>query len=909
MPDWKQYVREQLNLPVLKRKLEDEIVEELATQLEDVYRDCVSSGMSEEEAEIRTRGHIEDWERLAEEIAGVAPVGVSDVAEIQFNRMEQGLRRRGFPWILFADLGWDLRHTLRTFRRSPGLTAILVLTLGLGIGANTAVFSIINALLLRPLPYPEPHELVTINHHYPTAGILAGVSAPGYRDYREKPGSFERVAVARQWSANLTGIGDPERVPGGLVTADYFETYGLTPIMGRSILIEEEIPGSDLTVVISHGFWTRRLGGVDDVIGRSIELNREAYRIIGVMPPDFEDFLNPNREFWVPLALPPDQFSDNYRITENYRLVARLKSDVTLPMAQEEMRAFAETIKASLPGTYPEDWALPVTSLDERAKGPYRATLLLLFGAAGFVLLIICANLANLLLARAMSRRKEVAIRGALGATRRRLIGQLLTESILLSVLGGVAGLILASWGIRALMAVPSSSLAGSAIGMDPLVLLFTLIVAVAAGILFGLAPAFQSVDRNLHRTLSRGGLASVSDHRGRKLRHSLVVAEFAIALILLSGAGLMIQSIARLRNADPGFKTEGILTASLRLPPAAYQDTATRVAFYDRLITTLEAMPGVHAAATTSIIPFSGNWSTTVFSIEGYVVDDSHPRPWGDIRIASPGFEEVLGVPILKGRFFDETDGSDTLPVALIDEVMADRYWPGEDPLGKRIGFGDPQDPEAQWFTIVGVIGHMAYEGMEADRRIQFYFNNFQIGQNVASLVIRTDGEPEAMTSALRSAVLAIDPNQPVSNVIALDALVTDSLGGRQFLMLLLALFAGFALLLAGLGIYGVLSQMVRERSREMGIRVAMGATRSELFRMVVGRGLLLSAVGLLAGIVGSLALTRFLQTQLYEISAFDPATILAVAMILFITALISIAVPGDRASRADPMVNLRAE
>jgi predicted permease len=735
------------------------------------------------------------------------------------------------------------------------------------------------------------------------------VSAPGFRDYRDRTQSFESVAITRGWSANLTGLGEPVRVAGSRVSSGYFETYGILPVIGRSFVPREDEPGSEHVVVISDGFWRRHLGSAPDVIGRTLALNDESYNVIGVMPPDFRDFYDRNREFWVPIALPPDAFGDNFRISENQYAVARTKPGVSVAAAAQEISDLAETIKAELPGTYPPGWTVRITSLHEWATSDYKATLLLLFGAVGFVLLITCANVANLLLARGVGRQKEIAIRKALGAARRRVVSQLLAESLLLSLLGGAAGLLLAGWGITSIVALGPDELASADIGLDLPVLLFTLGTSLAAGVLFGIVPALQGAGRDIQRILREGGQASQTDRSAKGLRRALTVSEFALALILLAGSALMIRTISRLGAVDPGFQPDHLLTAGIRIPEARYPDRESGNAFFDMLLSSLEAVPGVRSAGTTSVLPFGGSWGTSVFNIEGYIPDDNNPAPWGDIRVVSPSFARTLQMPLLRGRFFDLTDRPESQPVVVVDEEMASRFWPDQNPIGKRITFDDPQNPEARWLTVIGVVRHTLHAGLDDDIRVQLYFCNRQFGGTTATLVLRTETEPEALVPAVRRAVFSVDPNQPISNVMVMDDLITESMGNRRLLMQLLTVFSGLALLLASLGIYGIMAHMVRDRSRELGLRMALGATRPALFALVIKSGLTLAAVGLTLGIAGSFVATRLLQSQLYDVSATDPANLAVVATILLAVALLAICVPAGRAARVDPIDNLRAE
>ncbi|UCG89105.1 MAG: ABC transporter permease [Gemmatimonadota bacterium] len=808
----------------------------------------------------------------------------------------------------FGNCGLNLRLAWRGLTRRPLFTVVAATTLALGIGANTTVFSIVNSMLLHPLPYPEPEQLVTLNHIYPSQDLVVGVSPPGFRDYRDRTQSFESVAITRDGSATLTGAGEPVRVVGSRVSADYFRVYGVAPALGRSFLPEEDSPGNQHVLVISDGFWKLRLGGDPNVLDRSIVLNDESYHVVGVMPSGFEDFFNRDAEFWMPIALSPEQFGDDYRFTENQESVARLKPGITVAMATREVGNLAETILSEL-SRPSSDWSVRVTSLQEKKTAGYRPTLLVLFGAVGFVLLITCANVANLLLARAIGRQKEIAIRKALGASRGHVIGQLLAESLVLSCFGGAAALLIAYWSTGALVRFGPDVLASAEIVLDLRVLLFTLGVALVAGVLFGLAPAVQGARGDLQSTLREGGQASRADRSGNRLRHLLIVGEFAVALVLLACSGLMIRTISQLRQVDPGFNPDHVLTANILLPHARYPDATTRNAFYDQLMSELSATPGITDAATTSVLPFSGNWGTASFSVEGYVPRGDDPPIWGDIRFASAGFARAMQIPVLEGRFFDATDGPRSPPVAVVDNELARRFWPDENPIGKRVTFGDPTDPNATWFTVIGVVGHTLHAGLDDDVRIQLYFSSRQFWNHHATLVLRTDADPEAMAQTVRRAVFSVDPAQPIFDVRTMENLIEESMGNRQFLKTLLTLFSGLAILLASLGVYGVMSHTVRERSRELGLRTALGATRPALFTLVMKSGLGLAGVGSLLGVGAALMLTRLMESQLFGVDAIDPGTLFVAAGILLGVAGLAICIPANRAARMDPLENLRIE
>ena len=807
----------------------------------------------------------------------------------------------------------DIRQSFRRLRKQPGFTAVVLITLALGIGANTAIFSVVNTVLLRPLPYKQPSELVTIQHHYPSLQLDAPVSAPGFKAYHDNTRIFDGVAVEASWSANLTGVGEPVRLRGGRVSGEYFRTMGVPAALGRALLPEEDMPGRNHEVVISDGLWKRLFGAERSTVGRTISLNGEGYTIVGVMPPSFRDFWSHDVEIWTPLALTPDNFvADNYT-NEWLNLTARMKPGVTIDQATRDMHAFAEQLKRDNPGSFPDKWTLEVTSLDEIATGDIRPALLVLLGAVGFVLLIACANVANLLLARAAGRTKEVAIRSALGAERWDIIRQLLTESVVLSLIGGAIGLLIAYWSVRALVAVnPSNVPRIDELGLDGNVLLFTAIISLGTGLLFGMMPALQISRSDLQSTLREGGRGGGGERSGQRVRRVLVVAEVALALTLLVGAGLLVKSSARLSGVDPGFEPSDVLTFSLSLPAIEYPSDTAINAFYDAVLPAIERLPGVRAAGATSVMPFGGGWTTGSFNVEGYQPPPDANGPWGDIRIISPGFLETLKVPVLAGHIFTEQEARNPRPIAVVDEEFVRRFYKSPaDAIGKRIwrGSATPND-STRYVTIVGVVGHTKHEGLAAEARVQLYVPYEQFGgMSRMDIAVRTTGDPTRYANAIRGAVRSVDKDEPIANVRTLDDLVSSSMGQRRLSMTLLGVFAGIALLLAAVGIYGVMAYSVVQRTREMGLRMALGAKQSDVLALVLRQGMQLVLLGVVIGVLCALAITRVMASQLYSVRPTDPVTFISVALLLATIALVATLLPAWRATLVDPTVALREE
>jgi putative ABC transport system permease protein len=813
--------------------------------------------------------------------------------------------------MIMQTLWQDLRFGFRTLTRKPGFTVVAIIALALGIGANTAIFSVVNSVLLRPLAYQDPAALVVINHDYPKINLKASVSAIGYTHYRDNAKSFESVAAMTGGGFNLTGGGDPEQVNGALVTHNFFSALGARPALGRVFLPEEDQPGKNKVVALSHGFWQRRFGADPGIVNKTITINDENYTVVGVMPPSFQFGRELGRvvDLWTPIAFTREQLDYRRLTNENLTVIARLKPGVTIGQAQAELDAIAANLRQQyMPGADRSNWGLTTQYLSELVVGDIRLALWILMGIVGLVLLIACANVANLLLARAADRQKEMAIRTALGAGRRRVIRQLLTESALLALIGGAIGLLLAWLGINALVKVNQVQIPrASEIGVDWRALAFTLGVSLLTGFVFGLVPALQISKADLHETLKEGGRTGSSGARAW-VRNTLVVLEMALALVVLVSAGLLVRSFWRVQQVNPGFAPQNTLAMSLVLPATKYKEPVQRVNFYKEALQRIRALPGVQSAGATSILPLSGNNSSGSFQIEGRVTPQGQSSPHGDRWAATTDYFSTMRIPIIRGRFFDDRDTMESQPVAIIDETMARKYWPDEDPMGKRITF-QSRDNKPIWREIVGVVGHVKHKGLEGESRVQYYMPHSQTQNAFMSLVVRASGDPTSLTGAVRGAISGLDKDLPVFRVKTMEQFVSESMAQRRFAMALVGIFAAVALALACVGLYGVLSYSITQRLREIGIRMALGASGADVLRLVVGQGMLLALAGVALGSVAAFLLTRVMANLLFAVTAGDPLTFVTIAALLTLVALVACFAPARRATKVDPIVALRYE
>jgi putative ABC transport system permease protein len=800
----------------------------------------------------------------------------------------------------------DLRYAVRLLIKKPAFTVIVVAALALGIGANTAIFSVVNSILLRPLPYRDPSRLVMIWMNNKRMNVDEDIhSYPNYVDYRDQNQVFESMAAYSGVSLNLVGAAEPERVIGAAATASLFEVLGVEPQMGRVFTAEEEQIGRDKVVVLSYGLWRRRFGKDPNILGQNIQVSDVSRTVIGVMPPSFK-YPHKDAEIWVPLAV--DENRRAARGSFAYYAIGRLKPGVSIDQARAEMGSLASNFERQYPAIL-EGLGVNLVPLHQQVTSRVRPALLVLLGTVAIVLLIACANVANLLLARAAGREREIAIRTALGASRVRLIRQLLTESSLMALAGGTAGLLIAKWGLSVLIALSPEDIPRlDQIGIDGRVLGFTLLVSLVTGLLFGLVPALQASKPDLNESLKESGRSATAGVERRRVRSALVVLEVALSLVLLIGAGLMIKSFSRLQKVDLGFNPDRLVSMNIQLSRTKYEGPKA-AAFFRQLIDRVGAMPGVESAGAISAIFIDALPNSTNFTVEGKPPFPTAEQIETPVDLVTPTYFRTMGIALLKGREFTEQDGLETQPVAMINDTFARRFWPGEDPIGRRFKFGD-SGSDTPWMTIVGVVGDMRRTGLDVDVRCETFLPYTQrrfVG--FLSLVVRAKSDPGTIATAVRDLVWSLDPNQPVSHIRTMDQLLEGMMAQRRLNMVLFALFGGVALVLAAVGVYGVISYSVTQRTHEIGIRMALGADRADVLRLIVLNGMMLVIVGVAIGLLAAAALTRLMTALLFGVSATDPITFVAVSGILLGVALAACFVPALKAIRVDPMIALRYE
>jgi predicted permease len=797
-------------------------------------------------------------------------------------------------------------------RKNPGFTGVAVVTLALGIGANTAIFSVLDAVLLRPLPYSEPQQLVKLWSRFTGIGLpndQNDVSAPEFKEFQQLNQSFSDIAAINGGTFNIGVKGSPERVVGATVSPSLFHILGLQASLGRTFLPEEGQPGHDHEVLLGYGLWKRAFGARPDVIGSTIRVDAVPKTVVGVMPAGFD--YPQQSEIWGPLSFSPDDLNPNNRGNHGLEVLARIKPGLSFAQVRTDMDRMGKTMIEQNP-SYPYtkyDFGIILIPLLEETVGDVKTSLWVLMAAVGLVLLIACGNVANLLLVRASGRQRETAVRVALGAGPGRLARQLLTESTLLALFGGVAGLVVTRWALHGLIALSASALPRVVdTRIDVWALAFTLVVSLATGILFGLAPALQVRRAGSYDVLKTGRTTLSGPSNG--LRRALVVGEAALSLILLAGAGLLLRSFVQVLKVDPGFRPEGVLTMQIALPDAKYSKPELISSFYHNLLDSIERLPGVEAAGAVSALPLGGqNFSgTTTVDTAEVPFDDTTPE--ADERLVTPDYFKAMGIPLIRGRYFTDDDTASSPPVTIVDETMAQTYWPHEDPIGKRLHIGD-RKAQLPWMTVVGVVGHVRNRTLEARSRVEHYGPEGQgpFTSSSMGLAIHTFGNPMNMSTTVQKLVSSMDPDLPVYRVRTMSEVMGESVARRRLALILLAVFSGLALLLASIGIYGVTSYAVNQRQQEIGLRMALGARRGDVLSLVIGQGMLLTLAGLGIGLLAALALTRLMGSLLFAVRPADPLALGGAAVLLTLVALLAIFIPARRATKVDPMVALRYE
>ncbi len=900
MRDWHAYVRAHLSVDDLTPEREARIVREIATQLEDFCRDAAATGASDAAADAYARAQVADWTRLS------ADVRRADTPHVRprSDRLVSAIESRPTSFrggLMFAHAVRDARYAVRQLIKSPGFTIVAVLTLALGVGATTAIFSVVNGVLLRPLPYPDSDRLVRVHEVVPQYGLFS-VAPANFFDWRAQNSVFERLATYSGTSGTFTTENGPERVQGALVSWDMFELLRVAPILGTSFTAAQDEPGAPGVIMLSYGAWQQRFGGDPGVIGRSIVVSGAPATVVGVMP---QGFYFPTRvpEFWRPIGL---DAAKSTRGGHFLGVVARMKPGVTVDRANVEMKSIAERLAVQYPDSSAGESAL-VVSLQEQVVGAIRPALLTLFGAVGVVVLIACANVANLLLVRASVREKEIAIRTALGAGRRRLIVQMLSESLVLAIVGGTLGVLFGYLAIAPIQTLSAGSIPRVGdVTLDGTVLAFAAAASILTGVLFGLAPAWQASRASAGAVLKEGGRSSTTSG-GRWVRSGLLVAEVALSIILLTGAVLLLRSFDKLTSVDPGFRPESVLVYQVSLPAATYATPEKHQAFFRTLLERLEAQPGVQAAAVVQSLPLRGSYVLT-FDVRGRAPAKPGEEPSANYRAVSAHYIETLGIPVVRGRSFQPQDiVANGQKVALVDEAFVKKHFPNEDPIGQGLHIGNGVDG---YFDIIGVVGNVHYDSLDATTSPTMYVPMAQDDFSTMWVLARAKaGDPGQLAGPARLLVREMDSSLPTYSVNALAAIVSDSVAQRRFSMLLIALFAGVALFLAAVGLYGVVAYTVSQRTREIGLRMAIGAAPRQVLGMVLGGGMKLALIGVAIGIAGALVLARLVRTMLFDVAPSDPASYALTAIVLLVVAAIACYLPARRAMRVDPLVAMQAE
>jgi putative ABC transport system permease protein len=876
------------------------------TRIKSLLRNFFAKQNNDRELDDELRSYID---QLAEDKirAGMKPEEARRAARIELGGVEQvkeNVREiRVGAW--FDSFLQDLRYGARMLRKNPGFTAVAVLTLALGIGANTAMFSVINAVLLRPLPYTNPQQLLVLQELSPSVGVHSP-SYPDFLDWRKQSKTMPQMAALNNRSFNLSGVAQPENINGYAVSPNCLSLFGVRPILGRDFLPSEETPGTAPVALLSYALWQSHFGADPNISGKNLTLDGQTFAIVGVLPPNIR-FLD-QTDLLAPIGVWAGEMM-NRGDRGDMAGIGRLAPGASVAQARAEM----DTIAANLRKEYPINAGISVsvTPLRVELAGDARPAILVLFGAVVFVLLIACVNVANLFLARSAARAREIAVRQACGASSQRLVRQMLTESFVLAVFGGGLGIAAGALGIQGLRRlVPTNILQGAVITMDRGVLLFSAAMVVLVAVAFGLAPAWQASQPRVHETLKEGGRSSTSGAQQNRLRSALVIAETALALVLLVGAGLMMKSMYRLLQVNPGFRPERALTMEIDLRTAQYSKPEASLAFWHQVLDRVRVLPGVEAAALGTVVPLTGDHSRADVTIEGMATPEPGKYPHPDYHSVSAGYLDALTIPLLRGRNFAAADTKTAPPVALVNYTMAHRFWPNGDAIGKRLRFGHPEwKDDFPWITVVGVVGDTKLYGLSNPSRLELYLPYEQSPTTEMSLVLRSSVNPASLTSAVREAVLAIDKDQPVADVNTMTQLVNNSVATPRITLVLLGLFSALALVLAAIGTYGVIAYSVQQRTHELGIRLALGAQRRDVMRLVLAHGMKLAGIGIAIGVAAAFGLTRLMASLLFGTGASDPIAFSAASIVLLLVAVAACCIPARRAMRLDPMVALRYE
>jgi len=873
-------------------RLDHDLDEELRSHIEMRAVDNLAAGMSPEEARFEAQKRFGNTTLLKEDTRN------TDIV----------------TWL--DEAARDFRHSLRILQRSPGFTAVAVLTLALGIGANTALFSVIDSVLLHPLPYQNPDSLVMVwetNSQHPNPHNT--VSPPNFLDWQTRNTVFSSMAYIFDERDNLTGNGDPEEVVVQDISANFFSVLGVAPILGPGFTPENGQPGHDNVVILTYGLWKERFAGDSGIIGKSILLNGHPQTVVGIAPQNFQWFIKDGSltgakpQMWSPFVF-PQSFHDHKQMGRFMTAAARLRPGVTPSQAQSEMNAIAAQLEREYPD-FDGHWGINVIPLRQQISGDLRPALLVLFGAVAFVLLIACANVSSLLLARAAAREREMAVRTAIGASRWRIARQLLMESLLLSLIGGGLGVALAVWGTNALLAAsPKNLLDLNSVALNLRVLTFAVAATLLAGLLFGFLPSYLSAHSRISETLKTGGRGSSANRRAFA-RNTFVVAQLALALVLLTGSGLLIRSFVRLIAVEPGFDTTHLLTFKVSLPRSKYGTDPLRLAFFQQFLARISAVPGVRSATTESFPPLTGLGAATAVHLLSQPSLSVSNLPVAGVRVVGPDYFATMGIPLRAGRLFSAQELAQEKHVTIVNQYFVDKYLHGESPLGQKaaIYMKSLSENEIQPSEIIGVVGNVHEMGLDAVPEPAVYWPHPELVMSAMTVLVRTSSDPLALVSAARGELQKLDPELPMAAVATMDQLLADSLSRSRFTMLLLGIFAAVALLLAAVGIYGLIAYSVTQRTQELGIRIALGAQRRDVLRLVLAQGTRLTLLGLALGVLAALALSRLLATLLFGVTATDPLTFAGVAALLAFVALLACFLPARRATRVDPLVALRYE